>query len=101
MTNSTALVSCLALTLGLAAAAATDLSAQQVKPAYPEPRYPSYLRTPDNVDEVLPIARRLVRELKGLQGDGLGIAKSGDTVAVISNADSQPVFVEALRPAYA
>lgn len=101
MTHSTTFVSCLALTLGLAVAATSNLAAQTAAPAYPEPRYPSYLRTPDSVDEVMPIARRLVRELKGLQGDGLGIAKSGDIVAVISNADSQPIFVEALRLAYA
>ncbi|HTI85363.1 MAG TPA: hypothetical protein VL966_02050 [Alphaproteobacteria bacterium] len=69
--------------------------------AYPEPRFPGYLRTPDTVDEIMPIARRLVREAKGLQGDGLGIAKRGDVVAVISNSGSQPVFIQAIQRAYA
>lgn len=103
--NSTAFVRLIALSIGFALLTVGDARAQPaspgVGPGYPAPRFPSYLRTPDSVDEVMPIARRLVRELKGLQGDGLGIAQPGETVAVVSNTESQDVFIEALRRAYA
>jgi hypothetical protein len=94
----------IAFAAAVAAFSATEGRAQtrsSLAGDYPAPRFPSYLRAPDTVDEVMPIARRLVRELKGLQGDGLGIAKSGDIVAVISTVDSQEIFVDALRRAYA
>lgn len=102
--NMVALAGVVTLTAGITTLPAADGWAQAqsaASPAYPAPRFPSYLRAPDSIDEVMPIARRLVRELKGLQGDGLGIAQSGDVVAVISTADSHEVFIEALRRAYA
>ena len=67
---------------------------------YPAPRYPSYLSTPKTVDEIMPVARRLVREAQGLQGGGLGVARPGDTVALITNIASEDIYVEAIKRAY-
>lgn len=51
--------------------------------AYPEPRFPSYLKPPASIDEVLPHVRPLARNKIGFQGNGLGIAQPGETVAFI------------------
>ena len=56
--------------------------------------------TPKTVDEIMPVARRLVREAQGLQGGGLGVARPGDTVALITNIASEDIYVEAIKRAY-
>src|ERR1700737_4130373 len=45
---------------------------------YPGPRYPSYLKPPSPIDEVLPHVRPLARNRTGFQGGGLGIAQPGE-----------------------
>lgn len=89
------------LLLSMAGPAVPAGAEQQGGLSYPPPRFPSYLTVPKSVDAVLPIARRLVRETVGLQGGGLGIAESGDTVAIVATAESEGLFLEAIRRAYA
>ena len=67
---------------------------------YPAPRFPSYLSAPKDVADIMPVARRLVRETQGLQGGGLGVARPGDTVALITNIASEDIYVEAIKRAY-
>src|SRR5262245_39511089 len=91
--------------LGAALLAALVAAVAQERPfvsqtdgrSYPAPRFPSYLSTPKNVEEIMPVARRLVRATVGLQGGGLGVANAGETVAVISTVNSDPMFIEAIR----
>src|SRR5439155_8373344 len=66
---------------------------------YPEPRYPSYLKPPTSMDEVLPHVRPLVRNKTGFQGAGLGIAQSGETVTFVLGPDADDLIVRAVKQA--
>ena len=49
-------------------------AATPAKADYPAPRFPSYLKPPASIEEVMPHIRPLVRSRTGLQGAGIGIA---------------------------
>jgi hypothetical protein len=66
---------------------------------YPEPRYPSYLKPPSSIEEVLPHVRPLVRNKTGFQGAGLGIAKAGETVTFVLGPDADDLIVRAVKQA--
>jgi len=66
---------------------------------YPSPRFPSYLKPLSSVDEVLPHVRTLARAKTGVQGAGLGVANSGDTVTFVTTTASDPLIVEAVKRA--
>src|SRR5204862_5761070 len=66
---------------------------------YPEPRYPSYLKPPASIDEVLPHVRPLVRNKIGFQGAGLGVAQPGDTVTFVLGPDAEDLIVQAVKTA--
>jgi len=66
---------------------------------YPEPRFPSYLRPPASVDEVLPHVRPLARNKIGFQGGGLGIAQPGETVTFVLGSSAEPMIIEAVKRA--
>jgi hypothetical protein len=66
---------------------------------YPEPRYPSYLKPPTSIEEVLPHVRPLVRNKTGFQGAGLGIANPGETVAFVLGPDADDLIVRAVKQA--
>src|SRR5262249_46608362 len=64
---------------------------------YPAPRYPSYLKPPASIDEVLPHVRPLVRNRTGFQGGGLGIAQPGDTVTFVLGPNAEDLIVQAVK----
>src|SRR5713226_6101175 len=66
---------------------------------YAEPRYPSYLKPPSSIDEVLPHVRPLVRNKTGFQGAGLGISQPGDTVTFVLGPDAEDLIVQAVKKA--
>ncbi len=63
---------------------------------YPEPRFPSYLKPPASIDEVMPFVRPLVRTRTGLQGAGLGIIEKGETVLFVVSTDAEDMIVNAV-----
>ena len=63
---------------------------------YPEPRFPSYLKPPSSLDEVMPYVRPLVRARRGLQGSGLGVAEKGETVLFVVGTDAEDMIVNAV-----
>ncbi len=74
--------------------------AQKPEPRkYLEPRFPSYLRRPKSVEDVMPYARRLVRNLSQRGGKGLGVAQSGETIAMVTNVGADPMIVDAIKRA--
>src|ERR1043166_8397868 len=83
----------LALTFGLVAA----VFAAESK--YSQPRFPSYLKTPKSIDEIIPFARAVARQTTGLQGEGLGSLSSGEAVALVVEPSSEEMVVEAIRRA--
>src|SRR5262245_50287798 len=56
---------------------------------YPRPRYPSYLKPPSSIDDVLPHVRPLARNRTGFQGGGLGIAQPGETVTFVLGPNAE------------
>ncbi len=70
---------------------------QAEEPKYPEPRFPSYLKAPQSVDDVLPRVRNLVRNKSGFQGSGLGVVDPGETVAIVVTADAEEMILDAIQ----
>lgn len=81
----------------------TAAASAQIGPAagekFPEPRWPSYFKTPKSVDELMPAARGLVRNQSGLQGKGMGILASGEKVLIVAANDADPMVLEAIKRA--
>jgi hypothetical protein len=73
--------------------------------AYPAPRWPSYLKKPKSVDEILPHARDLVRNKAGFGGNspglGLGLLQPGEEVMIVPDTTAEDFVVEALLKALA
>ena len=66
------------------------------KISYPAPRWPSYFKRPETVDELMPAAHSLVRNKSGFLGVGMGVLQTGETVLLVPNAASDPMVVEAI-----
>src|SRR4051794_39105127 len=102
MTNATVKI-CLAafavLILAAAACGTRQQATQRAAVTYPEPRFPSYLKPPSSLEDVLPHVRPLARNKIGFQGNGLGIAQSGDTVAFILSATAEDMIVQGVKRA--
>ena len=69
------------------------------KNSYPAPRFPSYTKAPKSIDEVMPFARAIARQTTGLQGDGFGILKDGESVALVLTATAEDMVVQAIKRA--
>jgi hypothetical protein len=67
--------------------------------SYPEPRFPSYLKPPKSIDDMLPAVRVLVRNKSGFLGKGLGILEAGDTVLLVPTAEAEDMVIEAIKRA--
>jgi hypothetical protein len=76
-------------------------SATEPSPRYPDPRFPSYLRPPASVEDVLPQIRQVVRNRSGLQGAGMGILQPGDTIAIVASVTAEELILEAFKRALA
>src|SRR5262245_63173618 len=66
---------------------------------YPAPRFPSYTKSPKAVEEVMPFARSIARQTTGLQGDGFGILKDGESVALVLTATAEDMVGRAITGA--
>src|SRR6266852_18393 len=68
--------------------------------AFPAPRWPSYLRKPNSVDELLPHARDLVRNKAGFGGNspglGLWLLEPGEEVMIVPDTTAEDLVVQAL-----
>src|SRR5262245_65545316 len=66
---------------------------------YSAPRFPSYTKSPKSIEEVMPFARSIARQATGLQGDGFGILKEGESVALVLTATAEDMVVQAITRA--
>ena len=66
---------------------------------YPEPRWPSYFKRSNNVEDLMPAARSLVRNTSGFQGKGMGILQEGEEVLIVATASADPMVLEAIQRA--
>ena len=73
--------------------------------AYPAPRWPSYLKKPTSVEEIMPHARDLVRNKAGFGGNspglGLGLLQPGEEVMIVPDTTAEDFVVQALLKALA
>jgi hypothetical protein len=68
------------------------------KRSYPEPRFPSYVRPPKSVDEIMPFARAAVRQTGGRTP--LGRVNEGTTVLLVTDTMAEEIVLRAIKRAY-
>jgi hypothetical protein len=83
------------------AAVSAGLQGPAAPPAgkYPAPRFPAYLKPTDSIDLMMPKARAYVRNNAVFQGRGMGIIRDGERIALVAEATSDDLVVEAVRRA--
>ena len=67
------------------------------KSPYPPPRFPSYLKPPKSIDEVLPFARAAVRQTGGRTP--LGLVEKG-TVLIVTDSIVEDMVMQAIKRAH-
>ena len=92
---------CLA-SLVLAACAGLDETAEKIDSGYPQARFPSYLKKPQSIEEIMPYAQAAVRQTGGRTP--LGQVEPGKTVALFAGVralvDPNPLVLQAVIEAY-
>jgi len=91
-----AVIGGLALLSGGSAAVPADTAGRKFK----EPRYPSYLRPAKTVADLMPSARALVRNKSAALDMGLGVAKQGDRILIVTSVGSEDIAVKAIEQAF-
>src|SRR5262249_20544347 len=79
--------------LGLASLAS---GAENTK--YPAPRFPSYLRPPKSIDDVMPFARAAVRQTGGRTP--LGLVEKGMATMIVTEVNADPMIMQAIKRAF-
>ena len=67
-------------------------------PKYPAPRFPSYVRPPKSIEDVMPFARAAVRQTGGRTP--LGLVEKGQTVAIFTEPAAEEMVMQAIKRAY-
>ncbi|MGH7773573.1 MAG: hypothetical protein ACREQA_15220, partial [Candidatus Binatia bacterium] len=70
-------------------------SAEKAK--YPPPRFPSYVKPPKSIEDVMPFARAAVRQTGGRTP--LGLVEKG-TVLIITDSTAEDMVMQAIKRAY-
>jgi hypothetical protein len=65
---------------------------------YPAPRFPSYLRPPKSIDDVMPFARAAVRQTGGRTP--LGLVEKGTATLIVSETKADPLIMQAIKRAF-
>ncbi|HEY6198618.1 MAG TPA: hypothetical protein VI231_08425 [Candidatus Binatia bacterium] len=65
---------------------------------YPAPRFPSYLKPPKSIEDIMPYARAAVRQTGGRTP--LGLAEKGQTVAIFTEPKADEMVLQAIKRAY-
>ncbi len=70
----------------------------QERGKYPPPRFPSYVKPPKSLDDVLPFARAAVRQTGGRTP--LGLVEKGQTVAIFTEPAAEEMILQGIKRAY-
>ena len=65
---------------------------------YPAPRFPSYMKPPKSIEDVMPFARAAVRQTGGRTP--LGLVEKGQTVAIFAEPLAEEMILQAIKRAY-
>lgn len=68
------------------------------KTKYPPPRFPSYLKPPRSVEDIMPFARAAVRQTGGRTP--LGLVEKGTSVLIVTEVTADPMVMQAIKRAY-
>lgn len=71
-------------------------SAENTK--YPAPRFPSYLKPPKSIEDVMPFARAAVRQTGGRTP--LGLVAKGMATLIVTEVNADPMVMEAIKRAF-
>src|SRR6266496_338306 len=67
-------------------------------PKFPAPRFPSYLKPPKSIDDVMPFARAAVRQTGGRTP--LGLVEKGMAALIVTEVGADPMVMQAIKRAY-
>src|SRR5499426_4676705 len=76
----------------------SELSLAAEKSTYPPPRFPSYVKPPKSIDDVLPFARAAVRQTGGRTP--LGLVEKGTLIGIVTEAVADDTVLQAIVRAY-
>ncbi|MGH7775261.1 MAG: hypothetical protein ACREQA_23790 [Candidatus Binatia bacterium] len=76
--------------------AVSVFSAEKTK--YPSPRFPSYVKSPKSVEDVVPFARAAVRQTGGRTP--LGLVEKGKTVAIFTDPAADDIIMQGIKRAF-
>jgi hypothetical protein len=65
---------------------------------YPAPRFPSYLKPPKSIDDIMPFARAAVRQTGGRTP--LGLVEKGTAALIVTEVSADPMVMQAIKRAY-
>jgi hypothetical protein len=65
---------------------------------YPAPRFPSYLRPPKSLDDIMPFARAAVRQTGGRTP--LGLVEKGMGALIVTEVTADAMVIQAIKKAY-
>src|SRR5689334_15587593 len=87
------------IVVAFAVLAAAILAADAAdKGSYPAPRFPSYLKPPKSIDDVMPYARAAVRQTGGRTP--LGLVEKGTATLIVAEASADPMVMQAIKRAF-
>ncbi|MDP9146267.1 MAG: hypothetical protein M3N22_01300 [Acidobacteriota bacterium] len=76
------------------------LGEDSVPSKFPGPRWPSYVKEPRTIEEVMPLARALAQNPSGeFGGSGLGVLQPGESALIVIPATAETLIIEAVRKA--
>src|SRR5262252_7987249 len=65
---------------------------------YPPPRFPSYLKPPKSIDDIMPFAHAAVRQTGGRTP--LGLVEKGMSTLIVTEVNADPMVMEAIKRAF-
>ena len=77
---------------------ASQLSAAENTTKYPAPRFPSYLKPPKSIEDVMPFARAAVRQTGGRTP--LGLVEKGMATLIVTEVNADPMIMQAIKRAF-
>src|SRR5262245_32789380 len=81
----------------LSATSVSSLAAAEIS-KYPAPRFPSYVKPPKSIDDIMPFARAAVRQTGGRTP--LGLVEKGTLIGIVTEAVADDTVLQAIVRAY-
>src|SRR5262245_11941754 len=87
----------LAVLAGLAITSETSANSADTS-KYPAPRFPSYVKPPKSIEDIMPFARAAVRQTGGRTP--LGLVEKGTLIGLVTEAVADDTVLQAIVRAY-